>query len=89
LYKHAADYYPVRLVKTADLDPSKTYLLGYHPHGVLRFGVQSCFASDAAGFPTIFPGLKARPLTLKVNFYLPGAREFGSHPAFARPPRRE
>ena len=36
LYKHSADYYPITMVKTANLDPDKTYLLGYHPHGILR-----------------------------------------------------
>lgn len=27
------DYFPIALVKTADLDPSKNYVFGYHPHG--------------------------------------------------------
>ena len=40
-------------------------------------GAQYCFGTDATGFSAKFPGLRARLLTLKVNFYLPGAREFG------------
>ena len=33
-------------VKTADLDPSRSYLLGSHPHGVLCSGAVSAFATD-------------------------------------------
>lgn len=36
LYRHSAEFYPITMVKTADLDPDKTYILGYHPHGILR-----------------------------------------------------
>ena len=27
------NYFPMTLVKTLDLDPSKNYVFGYHPHG--------------------------------------------------------
>ena len=33
-------------VKTADLDPSRSYLLGSHPHGVLCSGAVSAFATE-------------------------------------------
>lgn len=31
------DYFPVNLVKTAELNPEKNYIFGYHPHGIIRF----------------------------------------------------
>ena len=34
-WQHAANYFPVRLHKTCDLDPQKNYIFGYHPHGVI------------------------------------------------------
>jgi hypothetical protein len=33
LWKWFSDYFPIRLMKTVDLDPKKNYLFGYHPHG--------------------------------------------------------
>lgn len=27
------EYFPMKLIKTSDLDPSKNYIFGYHPHG--------------------------------------------------------
>uniref|UniRef100_A0A1I8F8M5 diacylglycerol O-acyltransferase n=1 Tax=Macrostomum lignano TaxID=282301 RepID=A0A1I8F8M5_9PLAT len=30
------DYFPIRLVKSADLDPAHNYLIGYHPHGIIK-----------------------------------------------------
>ncbi|KAJ4919616.1 hypothetical protein JOQ06_000085 [Pogonophryne albipinna] len=28
------DYFPLRLLKTVDLDPKKNYIFGFHPHGL-------------------------------------------------------
>jgi 2-acylglycerol O-acyltransferase 2 len=33
IWKLMRDYFPVKLVKSCDLDPSKNYVFGYHPHG--------------------------------------------------------
>lgn len=33
LWTYLRDYFPMKLVKTSDIDPSKTYIFGYHPHG--------------------------------------------------------
>ena len=64
LFKHYAKYFPIQLIKTCDLDPSKSYLFGSHPHGILCFGAFCSFATDALGFEQKFPGLRARLLTL-------------------------
>ena len=45
-----ADYFPVRLHKSCDLDPRGNYLFGYHPHGVIGVGALITFATNATGF---------------------------------------
>ena len=32
LWQHLANYFPIKLHKTANLDPSKNYIFTYHPH---------------------------------------------------------
>ena len=74
LWCYIRDYFPVTLVKTADLDPTKNYLLGYHPHGIIGFGAVVNFASNATGFNEKFPGITPHLLTLKSNFQIPVQR---------------
>jgi len=74
-WRLAAGYFPVRLHKSADLDPSKNYIFGYHPHGVISVGALLTFASEATGFAIAFPGIDVRLLTLSVNFFFPFTRE--------------
>jgi 2-acylglycerol O-acyltransferase 2 len=33
IWRYFADYFPIRLTKTVNLDPKKNYVFGYHPHG--------------------------------------------------------
>ena len=70
-----ADYFPVRLHKSCDLDPDGNYLFGYHPHGIIGVGAFITFATNATGFEQAFPGLDLRLLTLAVNFFFPFTRE--------------
>ena len=42
-----ADYFPVRLHKSCDLDPAGNYLFGYHPHGIIGVGALITFATNA------------------------------------------
>uniref|UniRef100_A0A7S4DP42 diacylglycerol O-acyltransferase n=1 Tax=Lotharella globosa TaxID=91324 RepID=A0A7S4DP42_9EUKA len=76
LWNYFRDYFPLELVKTADLDPSKNYMFCYHPHGILSLGAWGTFASDATGFPEKFPGIDRRLLTLNINFKVPVLREW-------------
>ena len=55
-YQHAIDYFPVSVVKTADLDPGRNYLFGSHPHGVVCFGAFMSFVVDNPQFRELFPG---------------------------------
>lgn len=56
--------------KTADLDPTKNYLTGCHPHGVFSFGAFGVYGCDALDWDKFFPGMKRQYITLEVcNFF--------------------
>lgn len=76
LFKWFAKYFPVTLHKTADLDPSRRYLFGYHPHGIFGLGAVNAFAGEGCGFSKLFPGIAPHLLTLHNNFNVPFYRDF-------------
>eukprot|EP00887_Chlorella_sp_A99_P006338 scaffold3.g6338.t1 len=63
------DYFPARLIKTAELPPGGRYLLAAHPHGV-TCSKQVGQARARAG------GLNLRQGTLRLQFTIPLAREY-------------
>ncbi|RWS26165.1 2-acylglycerol O-acyltransferase 1-like protein, partial [Leptotrombidium deliense] len=75
MWRWFRDYFPISLVKTADLDPDKNYIFGVHPHGIMCFGAFCNFATEANNFSTRFPGLRPYLLTLDQQFQLPIHRE--------------
>lgn len=76
LWKHYRDFFPVHLIKTAELDPSKNYIMGYHPHGILSAGAFCHFATEGTNFSKTYPGFTPHLLTLEGHFLLPFYREF-------------
>lgn len=76
IWKLFRDYFPVQLIKTADLDPDKNYIMGYHPHGIMCAGVFCNFATEATNFSKVFPGITPSPVTLEGNFWFPLHREY-------------
>jgi hypothetical protein len=77
IWKHLADYFPLELVKTADLPPNRNYIMGCHPHGILSIGAFTHLCTSATGTPEKFPGLKTTILTLNGQFWFPFRREIG------------
>ncbi|KAJ9076532.1 diacylglycerol O-acyltransferase 1 [Entomophthora muscae] len=75
VWRGAAAYFPMKLVRETELDPTKQYLFGYHPHGVIANGAVIGFGTEALGFSKLFPGITVRPLTINANFYMPFYRE--------------
>ena len=65
IWRYYCNYFPMRLIKTTDLDPKKNYIFGYHPHGIFTAGVFGNFVTNGTGFNRIFPGLTPYVLTLK------------------------
>lgn len=39
------DYFPISLVKTAELKADRNYIFGVHPHGILSFGAVNNFCT--------------------------------------------
>ncbi|ORX88345.1 diacylglycerol acyltransferase [Basidiobolus meristosporus CBS 931.73] len=69
------NFFPIRVVKEADLDPKHNYLFGYHPHGIIAVGAWGAFGTEGAQISKIFPGLNIRLLTLDTNFNVPFYRD--------------
>lgn len=76
MWKLVARYFPAALHTTAALPPTRPYLFGCHPHGLLSFGAWLSFATDALEFERKLPGVDCRLLTLNLNFRAPFLREY-------------
>ncbi|GAX79066.1 hypothetical protein CEUSTIGMA_g6506.t1 [Chlamydomonas eustigma] len=74
-WRHLADYFPAKMIKTAELDPKKNYIFCGHPHGVACFSYVSNFFIEATGFSEKFPGITLYPMILDAHFYTPVHRE--------------
>ncbi|MBN3321665.1 DGAT2 acyltransferase, partial [Atractosteus spatula] len=76
VWRYFRDYFPIRLIKTHNLLPSRNYIFGYHPHGIFCFGAFCNFGTEATGFAKKFPGIRPSLATLAGNFRLPLLREY-------------
>ena len=74
--KWARDYFPIILIKTKDLCPSKNYILATLPHGIFAMSTFDNFGSEATGFGEKFPGIRCHLCTLTQNLWLPFVRGF-------------
>ncbi|KAJ5919021.1 hypothetical protein N7466_009964 [Penicillium verhagenii] len=71
-----ASYFPARLHREETLPPTKKYIFGYHPHGIISHGAFAAFGTEALGFSKLFPGITNTLLTLDSNFRIPFYREY-------------
>ncbi|PYH97007.1 diacylglycerol o-acyltransferase [Aspergillus ellipticus CBS 707.79] len=71
-----ASYFPARLHRSEHLLPTRKYIFGYHPHGIISHGAFAAFATEALGFSALFPGITNTLLTLDSNFRIPFYREY-------------
>lgn len=69
-------YFPIRLVKTAELDVSKNYIFASHPHGILCSAAFGNFATEGTHFSEVFPGIIPHLLTLEGHYHFPLYREY-------------
>jgi 2-acylglycerol O-acyltransferase 2 len=76
LWKLFAGYFPATLHKTHELVPTRKYIFGYHPHGIISHGAWVSFATYALGFSEKFPGITNTLLTLDSNFRIPLYRDW-------------
>ena len=76
IWKAFAAYFPVNIITTATLDPSKTYLMGIHPHGLFSLGAFAAFATESVDVRSKLPGITPHLGTLALNFLFPFTREY-------------
>jgi 2-acylglycerol O-acyltransferase 2 len=75
IWKYYADYFPIHLIKTCDLDPKRNYLMCVSPHGILCFGIFGNFGTEATNFSEKYPGITPHILTLNAQFISPLTRD--------------
>jgi 2-acylglycerol O-acyltransferase 2 len=78
IWTRMAEFFPVKLIvdSEAHLDPAnKSYVFGYHPHGIISFGALTNFATEGTQFSKVFPNLDLHLCTLVSNFKFPFFRE--------------
>ncbi|KAF4695549.1 diacylglycerol O-acyltransferase 1 [Perkinsus olseni] len=79
LMRNFAKYFPVYLIRdqpaSTSFSPKRSYMIGYHPHGILSIGAATAYGTDASGFDQKFPGITPRLCTLTVNTNMPFMRE--------------
>ncbi|KIW51200.1 hypothetical protein, variant [Exophiala xenobiotica] len=71
-----ASYFPARLHRTVELEPTRKFIFGYHPHGIISHGAFAAFGTEALGFADLFPGITNTLLTLDTNFRVPLYRDY-------------
>ena len=76
LWSAFASYFPARLHRSVELEPTRKYIFGYHPHGIISHGAFASFATEALGFKDLFPGITNTLLTLDSNFRVPLYRDY-------------
>ncbi|CAF1328013.1 unnamed protein product [Rotaria sp. Silwood1] len=75
IFTHFANYFPLQLIKSEDLDPNRNYIFGFHPHGVFSFSAFGNFATNATYFSTLFPNIRSYLMILRLQFLCPFTRE--------------
>lgn len=66
----------LQLVKTAELDPSRNYVAGFHPHGVLATGAFTNLCTEGTGFSSVFPGIRSHLMMMHWCFWAPVYRDY-------------
>ncbi|XP_070346775.1 2-acylglycerol O-acyltransferase 2 isoform X4 [Equus asinus] len=76
MWKHMRDHFPISLVKTAELDPSRNYLAGFHPQGIMAPGAFVNLCTESTSFSSLFPGIRPHLIMLPFWFRVPFFREY-------------
>lgn len=69
------NYFPIRLIKTADLPEGRNYILSHYPHSVIPFSIMCNFLTNWDKLADTFPGIEMHFVTLDIIFRLPFFRE--------------
>ncbi|XP_016967950.1 2-acylglycerol O-acyltransferase 2-A isoform X2 [Drosophila biarmipes] len=69
------DYFPVELVKTAELPANKNYIVASFPHGILGTGTCINMSLDIEKWLELFPQVRPKIATLDHHFRTPFLRD--------------
>ncbi|CAF1005135.1 unnamed protein product [Adineta steineri] len=75
IWNYFTDYFPLKLIKSEDLDANRNYIFGFHPHGSFSFGALGNFGTDATYFSNLFPNIRPHLMLLHLQFLFPFTRE--------------
>lgn len=75
IWNYYRDYFPISLVKTADLPAEKNYLFCIYPHGVASAAALLNFQSNANRFDELYPGIETHLAVLNANFRIPFSKD--------------
>lgn len=75
IVRFVLEWLPIRIRRTAELDPSQLYVFACHPHGTLAFNRGAVGFSTNTLWDAAFPGVKFRVLTATAAFFVPFIRE--------------
>ncbi|CAG2174590.1 unnamed protein product, partial [Oppiella nova] len=75
IYRHFAGYFPLKLVKTHDLDPDKNYIFACHPHGIISLSHIYHFTNNSPSFQQLFNGFTVRICGIMWSFWFPLCRD--------------
>ncbi|KAL3081371.1 hypothetical protein niasHT_039848 [Heterodera trifolii] len=76
IWTDLANFFPIEVIKTAEIPPDRNYIFSAHPHGILGTSSTILFSTNGLNFRRLFPGIKMHPVTLGMNFWIPFRREF-------------
>jgi len=76
IFRYAVEYFPLKLIKTTDLHPSKNYILACHPHGVMSHSHFHNFCTEGSGVSSLFPGIRISLCALTGQFMFPILRDY-------------
>ncbi|KAJ3260262.1 2-acylglycerol O-acyltransferase 2 [Boothiomyces macroporosus] len=75
VWENVRSYFSAKLIKTADLDPTKAYIFACHPHGVYCFSYFINIFFNPR-FYQLYDGIRLFQCTLPINFLIPGWRDY-------------
>uniref|UniRef100_A0A915D1L7 diacylglycerol O-acyltransferase n=1 Tax=Ditylenchus dipsaci TaxID=166011 RepID=A0A915D1L7_9BILA len=75
VWRYFAHYFPIKLVKTAELPADRNYIFGSHPHGIMSIANFATFCTNSTDFDSHFPGIQCSAVTLPNMFWFPFRRE--------------
>ncbi|EDW32253.1 GL10526 [Drosophila persimilis] len=75
LYRSYRNYFPVELVKTAELPANRNYILASFPHGILGTGIGINMGVEISKWLELFPQIRPKVGTLDQHFLVPFMRE--------------